>query len=187
MTPKNQAANEAAGTIKPTGVNEAIKDGLDPNQFQGRVICKKCGKDIEFTKGSELFLRCPRCHAKVERDLKEENQEVQKVIKYDLLRRSKRYLLQIGFVLTCIAIAYCAVGFFSEWFTSRDWWLALLALPFVAISFAFTRITRLKSATKRYRVFAWLALILNVIALAFIVVTAVPDINNRLHELYVGK
>jgi len=181
------AKKEQTGAIKPTGVNRAVKEGMDTDQFQGRVICKKCGKDIEFTKGSELFLKCPRCKNKIERDLATEDKEVKKVIKYDILRRSKKYLLQIGFVITCGAIAYNIVGFFSEWFTSGYWWLALLSLPFVALSFACTRITRLKSASKRHRVFAWLALGLNVLALAIIAVTAVPEINTKLSELYAGQ
>ena len=112
--------------------------------------------------------------------------EVQKVIKYDLLRVSKKYLLYIGFALTGLAITYCIVGFFSEWFTSRFWWLALLAIPFVVLSFLCIRITKLKSASKRYQVFAWLALSVNIVAIAIITVTAIPEINSKFHELYIN-
>jgi len=169
---------------KPTGVNKGIKEGMDPSEFQGRVICKKCGKDIEYTMGSTLHLKCPRCQAKIERDLKSENKEVDQIIKYDIIRRAKKYSLQFGFVLTCIAIAYNIVGFFTEWFSSGYWWLGLMSIPLVLLSFAFTRTTRLKSSSKKYRFFAWLALILNVVAVLLIVITSVPYINEKLVELY---
>jgi len=180
MSAKKQPTN------KPTGVNKGIKEGIDPSEFKGRVICKKCGKDIEFTKGSTLHLKCPRCQSKVERDLKAENKEAEKIIKYDILRRAKKYSLQFGFVLTCIAIAYNIVGYLTEWFGMgpTHWWLGLMSIPIVLLSFAFTRITRLKSASKKYRFFAWLALILNIVAVLVIVITSVPYLSEKLTEAY---
>ena len=178
MSAKKESSN------KPTGVNKGIQEGIDPSEFQSRVICKKCGKDIEFTMGSTLHLKCPRCGSKIERDLARENKEAEKIVKYDIMRRAKKYSLQFGFVLTCIAIAYNIVGFFTEWFKSGYWWLGFMSIPLVLLSFAFTRITRLKSASKKYRFFAWLALILNVVAVLVIIVTSVPYINEKLVELY---
>jgi len=178
------AKKQSTGAIKPTGINKGIKEGIDAEKFQGRVICKKCGKDIEFIMGSDLFVRCPRCKNKVERDLATENKEAKKIIKYDILRRSKKYLLQIGFVLTCIALAWNIAGFFSEWFASGYWWLALMSIPLVLLSLATTRVTRMKSASKKYRFFAWLALGLNIFALAVIAVTAIPYLNELLSAEY---
>ena len=171
-------------SLKPTGVNKGIKEGIDPKEFQGRVICKKCGKDIEFTLGSELFLRCPRCKGKIERDIKSEGKEAEKIIKFDLFRRSKKYLLQISFVLTSIAIAYNITGFFCGLFEPPLWWLALMSLPLVAVSYVCAAVARKKSAAKRYRIWAWVAVGLIGFAIAAIVVTVIPDINEKLMELY---
>jgi uncharacterized C2H2 Zn-finger protein len=168
----------------PTGVNQGLKQGLTPDDFKSRVICKKCGKDIEFTLGSELFVRCPRCNAKIERDLATENKEAKKIIKFDIFRRSKRYHLHIGFIFTLIALAYNTVGFFAGLFAGDMWWLALVSLPLVLLSYALVRVTRYKSASRKYRFFAWLALILNTVALAAVVITAVPYINEKLMDLY---
>jgi len=178
------AKKQTVGAVKATGVNKGIKHGVEAEQFEGRVICKKCGKDIEFTLGSELFLKCPRCRNKVERDLKSENKESKKIIKFDLLRRSKKYLLHFGVLLTALALTYNIFGFFSSLFANHGWWLALVSLPLVALSVACTRITRLKSASKKYRFFAWLAIGLNLAALAVICITALPELNARLLTLY---
>jgi len=177
-------AKKSVQPTKPTGVNKGIKEGIDPEEFQGRVICKKCGKDIEFTLGSELFLKCPRCKNKVERDLKTEQKEAKKIIKYDILRRSKKYILHFGFLLTIGAIAYNLVGFLTEWFSSGYWWLGLMSLPFVVLSSICTFITRKKSASKLYKMFAWVVWGLNLAALALIIVTSIPQLNEMLMEAY---
>ena len=169
---------------KPTGVNKGIKEGIDPEKFKGRVICKKCGKDIEFTLESELFRKCPRCGARVERDIEAETAEAKKIIKYDIMKRAKKFTLHFGIFLTAVALAWNITGFFTGLFAGNFWWLAMLSLPLIALSYALTRVTRLKSASKRYKFFAWLALVLNLIALAAVVVTAVPVINEKLIEWY---
>jgi len=168
----------------PSGVNKGIQQGMQPEDFRGRVICKKCGKDIEFTLESELFQKCPRCKNKVERCLDAEGQEAKKIIKFDLLRRSKKYLLHIAIFIVSLAIAYNITGFFAGLFAENLWWLGLLSLPLVAVSYIFARVGMKKSAAKRYKVLGWIAVGLNLVALALIVVTAVPYINERLMALY---
>lgn len=170
--------------IKASGVNKAMQEGVAPSEFTSRVICKKCGKDIEFTLGSELFLKCPRCQNRVERNLADENKGAKKIIKYDILRRSKKYLLQFGFVLTLLVLAYNTVGFFCGLFDDGKWWLALLSLPFVAIAYVFVRITYKKSASKKYRVFSFITFGLVALTAAVVVVTAVPLFSEKLMGLY---
>jgi len=151
----------------------AKKSDLTPEDFKGRVICKKCGKDIDFTLGSELFQKCPRCNGKIDRDIVAEDKQAKKIIKFDILRRAKKYTLEFGVFFALAAIAWNIIGFYGEWFEDGKWWLALLSLPFIAISYICTRITRLKSASKRYRILAWAALILICIALALSIATTV--------------
>ena len=152
-------------------------------KVQGRVICPKCGKDIEYTKAVELFQNCPRCGAPLGRDMNKETAEVKKVIKYDFIRRTKKYFLPLGLFITALCVAYNIVGFFTQLFV-RHWWLALITLPFVSVSILITNYSRLASTSKKWRIIAWLVVMLNVAAIALIIVTCIPDVNAKLGHLY---
>lgn len=167
---------------KKAGVNKGIEKGVDSDKFYDKVICKKCGKEIEFLLEGKFFQKCPRCNARVERNLKQEGKQAKRIIVLDILRRSKRAQLHFGFILTMISFAYSVTGFFTGIFTGNRWWLALLSLPFVVLAFFLMKGTRQKSASKKYKFYAWLALIINFVAFALIVVTAVPPLNTMLAE-----
>jgi hypothetical protein len=169
--------NSKTAAAKPTGINQGIQEGMSPEQFQGRVICKKCGKDIEFTLGSQLFQRCPRCNIRVERDIASEEKQARKIVKWDILRRSKKTMLTLGFILTLGAIAYNVIGHFTDIFDDGHWWFALFSLPAVVCGYLCINITRFRSASKLYKFYAWLAVGLCVLALLIIIATAVPAIS----------
>jgi|GEM_PF-1704571 len=175
---------------KKTGVNKGIEKGVAEEQFTDKVICKKCGKEIGFTLGSELFLKCPRCGARVERDIKAEEKKAKKIIKEDVLRRSKKAQLSVGFGLTLIALAYNIVGFFSGWFAdawvTNGWWFELFSVPLVLFSFFLIKDTKETSASAKYRFFARLALIINFVAMLVIAATTVPYLADKIHE-FLGK
>ena len=186
------AAKSKVMNKKATGVNKGLKEGMQPEQFEGRVICKKCGKDIEFTLQSELFQKCPRCGKVVERQAKDETKRAGRIIKWDILRRSKRAMLRIGAFLSVVAITYNLTGFFTGLFNKplgngTFWWLALLSLPLVVLAYFCMRTTYVKSASKKYKFFAWLSFSLVIIALALIVITAVPDFNKWAMEEWLKR
>ena len=178
MTPKSKKST------KPSGINEVIKKDAPVEEMKGRVICKKCGKDIEFKKTVRLHLKCPRCSSVLERNIDEEYKTSKRVITYDFFRRNKKYFLYLGFFLTAGALAYNIIGFFTQLFANHGFWLALLSIPLVLVSIGFTHFPRLKSQSKRHRFFAWTTLILNIVAVAAIIITSVPQINEYLLELY---
>lgn len=159
-------------------------ENVSPDDIKGRIICKKCGKDIEYTKGVELFKNCPRCHAPLERNLEKENKDVKKVINYDLTKRLKKYLLFPALFLAGLALAYSIVGFFTELFANHGWWLAFVSLPLIIVSMLLTKFPRLKTTSKKYKVFSWIAFVLNIIAFAAFIVTVIPDVNAKLLEWY---
>ena len=175
---------------KKTGVNKGIEKGVSTEQFKDEVVCKKCGKEVQFTLGSQLFLKCPRCNARVERDIKREEKQAKKIIKWDILRRSKKAQLSFGFMLTILAIGYNVLGFFLGWFgdawVTNGWWFGLLSIPFVIISYFCIKGTKKGSASAKYRFYARLALIVNFIALLIIVATCVPFVSDKVHE-FLGK
>jgi hypothetical protein len=167
---------------KKTGVNAGIEKGVDETAFDRKVICHKCSKEIEFVLGGKYHKRCPRCSGKLERCFKQEGAEAKKVIKLDILRRSKRTMLSIGFVLTAIALGYNIIGFFTGLFADGQWYFALCSLPLLILSYFCMQITKEKSASKKYRLYARIALIVNFVALAVLVVTAVPYLSDLLHD-----
>lgn len=175
----------AKESTKKTGVNKGIEKGVSTQQFKDMVICKKCGKEVEFTLGSQLFLKCPRCNARIERDLKKEEKKAKKIIKWDILRRSKKAQLSFGFTLTILALVYNTIGFFAGMFDEM-WWLGLFSVPFVILSYFLMKGTRKGSASVKYRFYAWLALIINLCVLLVIIATSVPLIADELHE-FIGK
>jgi hypothetical protein len=157
-----------------TGVNKGIAQGMDKEQFEGKVICKKCGKDIEYTLGSTLFLRCPRCNKRLERCLKDEDKKAKKLISLDIMSRSKRMWLAIGLALVLIGAGFNILNFFMALIPD---WYGLLALVLIIPGAFFIMVTRWKSASKRYKFYAWLA---GWIVLAAIAVTlvSIPYIAN---------
>ena len=161
-----------------------IKNDEQKQELKSRVICKNCGKDVEFTKTSQLHRTCPRCKAPLDRDIAKEQKQVKGIINFDFLRKAKRYFLFFAFALSCIAIGYNCILFFTQVFSDKGWWIALMSIPLVVLSIIFSSSIRLKSTSKKMRVFSWLVLILNIVAIAAIVVTSVPQINDKLTELY---
>jgi len=170
---------------KKTGINKGIEKGVSEQQFKDRVICKKCDKAIDFNLGSKLFIKCPRCDARVERDLKDEEKKAKKIIKWDILRRSKKAQLSFGFTLTVLALAYNIAGFFAGWFEPH-WWFGLFSIPFVVISYFCIKGTKKGSASAKYRFYAWLALIVNFVALLIIIATSAPYLSEKIHE-FLGR
>ncbi|MDR0462306.1 MAG: hypothetical protein LBG88_03170 [Christensenellaceae bacterium] len=165
-----------------------IKHDDVPEAIKGRIICKQCGKDFEYTKSVELHQQCPRCNAPLGRNLKDENKDVKRtqrrIIVYDFFRRYKKYFLFVAVFMTIGAIAWNVLGFFLQLFSQHGWWIALLSLPFVALSSVLSSTLSLKSTSKKIRIYSWLAIILNAIAIATIVVTCVPQLNEKLLEAY---
>jgi hypothetical protein len=164
---------------KKTGVNKGIEKGVSEEKFDSRVICKKCGKEIDFTLGSKLFLKCPRCNTRVERCIDNENKKAKKIISLDILSRSKRLYLAIGLVLVILGGGFNVLNFFFGWIPE---WYGLLTLPLIFIGAFFIMITRWKSASKKYKFYAWLA---GWIVLAAIAVTllSIPYIANWARDL----
>jgi len=164
---------------KKTGVNKGIEKGVAEEKFDSRVICKKCSKEIDFTLGSKLFIKCPRCNARVERCLKTENKQAKKIISLDILSRSKRLYLALGLALVLLGAGFVILNFFAELVSD---WYGLLALVLIIPGAFFIMVTRWKSASKRYRFFAWLA---GWIVLAAVAVTliSIPYIAHEAREL----
>jgi len=161
---------------KKTGVNKGIEKGVAEKEFEDRVICKKCGKGIDFTLGSKLFVKCPRCNARVERNLKHENKKANKIIKWDILRRSKKAQLIFGLFWVILGAGFVIANFFLD-FLGDLWYLGFLALLPIFLGSYFIMITRKNSASKKYKFYAWLAgwLVLAAIAVTAISVPAVAD------------
>ena len=170
---------------KKTGINKGIQKGVEAEKFYDKVICKKCHKEVEFLMGSELFLKCPRCAARVERDIKQEEKQVKKIISLDILRRSKRAQLALGFTLMAMAVGYAVIGFFTGLFDPH-WWLGLIAIPFLILSFFLIRGTKKGSASAKYRFYAWLALWVNLAALIIVVALSVPTSVQWINE-FLGR
>jgi DNA-directed RNA polymerase subunit RPC12/RpoP len=167
---------------KKTGVNQGIEKGVSEEKFNSKVICKKCGKEIEFTLGSQLFVKCPRCNARVERDLKAENKQAKKIIKWDVLLRSKKTQLSIGFFLTILALVLNMVAYLAEWFTPY-WWIRFATIPFVILGYFCIRGTKKNSASGKYKFYAWLALWVNLAVLLAIIILTVPFLYQFLDQI----
>jgi len=167
---------------KKTGVNKGIEKGVEKEQFKDEVVCKKCGKEIEFTLGSKLFVKCPRCNARVERDLKAENKKANKIIKWDILRRSKKAQLSVGFFLTLLGLALNVAAYAANLWTPY-WWIRFATVPFVVLGYFCIRGTKKNSASAKYKFYAWLALWVNLAALLLIVVLTVPFLYEYLDKI----
>jgi len=171
-----------------TGVNKGIEQGMSKEQFEGRVICKKCGKDIEYTLGSKLFLKCPRCGKRVERCLKDEEKKAKKIIKLDILLRSKRTHLIAGLIFVILGAGFTVLNFCLAVFAGTPiipnnlWGLGFLTLPFILFGAFLIGITRRKSASKKYKFFAILSGLLVLIAIA-ITTICIPDVANWVRGL----
>jgi len=162
---------------KKTGVNKGIQKGVTEEQFNDKVICKKCGKEIEFTLTSQLFVKCPRCNKRMERNLKEEHRRANKIIKWDILRRSKKAQLIFGLFWVILGAGFCVLNFFFDWIPANLWGLGFLALLPIILGAYFIMITRKQSASKKYKFYAWLAgwIVLAAIAVTLISIPAVAD------------
>jgi len=169
---------------KPTGINEGIKKGISVDEFAGRVICKKCGKDVEFKKTVKLHMDCPRCKTPLERNINQEYKQSKKIITYDFFRRNRKNFLYLSLFLTAIAITFNVVGFFTQLFYNYGWWWALVTIPLVITSISLTHFPRLKSESKKHRILTWLLCVLFVVAISAIVITAVPYLSERLVDIY---
>jgi len=172
---------QQAGEIKKTGVNKGMSRGVTPQQFDEKVFCNKCHKEVEVKLGSELFLKCPRCNDKLERNLQQEQKQIKKIIHLDILRRSKRAQLITGWFLLTLALVYNIVGFLVGWFNTH-WWLGFASIPFVILAFFMFRVARKKSASKVHKAFAWFATIDVIVVLAVIMFTTIPylqDLTNQ--------
>ena len=161
-----------------------IRDDEQKQAMKNRLICKKCGKDVEYTNTIEIHTNCPRCRAPLGRDLGKEHKQAKRVYMYDFLRRNKKYFLYISIFLTIFAIGYNVVGFFAQLFSKHGWYFALLSIPFVVFSSLATSALFLKTSSRKIRILSLIAIILNLIAIAAIVVTSVPELNEKLMELY---
>lgn len=162
---------------KKTGVNKGIQKGVTEAQFNDKVICKKCGKEIEFTLGSQLFVKCPRCNKRMERNLKEENRRANRIIKWDILRRSKKAQLIFGLFWVIAGAGFNILNFFFAWIPANLWGLGFLTLPLIMLGAYFIMITRKTSASKKYKFYAWLAgwIVLAALAVTLISIPAVAD------------
>jgi len=178
MTPKSTK------NTKPTGINKVIEKGAPEQEMQGRVICKNCGKDINFTKTVRLHLNCPRCNAALERNIDQEYKQAKRVINYDFYLRNKKYFLYLGLVLASMALAFNTIGFFTQLFVNGRFWIALLSLPFVLINIAIIHFPRLKSQSRKHKILAWLLLVLNILAILAIIATAIPQLNDAIYRWY---
>jgi len=167
---------------KKTGVNKGIEQGVSEEKFDSKVICKKCDKAIEFTLGSKLFVKCPRCNARVERDLKKENKQANKIIGLDILARSKRLWLIVGLICVILGAGFNVFNFFYPVIPTNLWGLGFLTLVLIIPGAFFIMVTRYKSASKMYKFYAWLA---GWIVLAAIAVTllSIPYIANWARDL----
>ena len=148
------------------------------------IICRKCGKDVEITKGVTVFTNCPRCGAPLGRDLMAENNEIKAVetkrIRYAFFKRIKKYFLPFSLALTCVALGYSIIGFFAGLFHKYGWFLGLAVLPLTVISAVITDYERIKSLPVYYRYMAYALIALNVLSLILIAVTSIPAVNNLL-------
>jgi len=168
---------------KKTGVNKGIEKGVAEEKFEDRVICKKCGKAVDFTIGSKLFIKCPRCNTRVERCLKAENKKANRIIKIDVLLRSKKTQLIFGLALVILGAGFNVLNFFFEWIPANLWALGFLTLPFIFLGAYSIMYTRKNSASKKYKFYAWLS---GWLALAAIVVTliSIPAVADWVRELF---
>ena len=166
-----------------TGVNKGIEKGVAEQEFQDKVICKKCDKAIEFTLGSKLFVKCPRCNTRVERNLKHENKKANKIIRWDILRRSKKAQLSFGLFLVILGAGFNVLNFFLGWLPANLWWLGFVSLPFILLGGLCIKGTRKNSASAKYRFYAWLAGWIVLGALILVIITTVPTIADWLKDL----
>jgi len=168
---------------KKTGVNAGIEQGMPEQMFERKIKCHSCNKEVEYTLGSKLFTKCPRCGKKMERCVGAEKKEARRLIKWDILRRSKRTVLSFGFFLTLMALTFNIVGLFVNLFSDGRWWLALCSLPLIILSYFCMRITKTQSASKKYKFYARLALIVNFVALGVMLITAIPPVTDWVNDL----
>ena len=161
-----------------------IRNDKEKEAIKGRVICKKCGKDVEFTKTSELHQLCPRCKTPLDRNLAKEGKELKRIIYYGFFRRYKKFFLFVAVVMTAAALAFNIIGFLTQWFSSREWWMSMLSIPFVLLSSLMSCTGSFRSTSKKFRVFSWIAVSLNIIAAIAIVITSVPQLNDMLYKAY---
>lgn len=166
---------------KKSGVNKGIEKGVAEEKFEDRVICKKCGKGVDFTIGSKLFLKCPRCNTRVERNLKSENKKANKIIRWDVFLRSKKTQLVFGLILVILGAGFNILNFFFEWIPANLWGLGFLTLPFIFLGAYSITYTRRNSASKKYKFYAWLS---GWIVLAAVIVTliSIPAIADWVRE-----
>ena len=101
-----------------------------------------------------------------------------RVIRFDFFLQHKKYFLYVAFALTVGALTWTVLGFLGHLFSGGRWWLALLALPLVIVSFLFTNFPRLASRSKRHRILQWFVLIANIIATLLIITVSVPQVND---------
>jgi uncharacterized C2H2 Zn-finger protein len=165
-----------------TGINKGIEKGVDEKEFASKVFCKKCDKEIEFTLGSKLFVKCPRCNARLERDLKDENKKANRIIKWDVLRRSKKAQLITGLVFVILGAGFNILNFFVDFMPSKLWALGLLTLIPVLLGGLLIANTKNTSASKKYKFYAWLAGWVVLAAVAVVIITTVPAIAGEIRH-----
>ena len=165
-----------------TGVNKGIQKGVREEKFDDKVICKKCGKEITFTLGSKLFIKCPRCAGRVERCLKEENKRANKIIKWDILRRSKKAQLIIGLFFVILGTGFNALNFFVQFWTGNLQYIGFATLPLILFGGFCIMWTRKTSASKKYKFYAWLAGWIVLAAIVVVVATSVPYLAENVRD-----
>ena len=150
-----------------------------------RIICKKCGKDVEFTKTVTVHLDCPRCKAPLGRDLKQEGKDVnrseRKEITYAFLRQYKKYFLFFALIATITAITLNCIFFFTQVLEKYGW---TISVPFVVFSLACSGTLGFKSSSRKIRVLSWIVILLNAAAIACIIMTSIPSFNDSVREWY---
>lgn len=149
---------------KKSQVNRGIKKGVDTELFKDHVICTKCGKDVEFTLESQLFVNCPRCGKKLERNLKKETAEGKQVIREDIKRRGKGAILSFASFLTFVGLIYLGVALFTG-LIADNWLFAMIPLPLFIISLI-TTIMLKKSVSLKVRLGCKIMFIINIVLIA---------------------
>ncbi|MCL2228591.1 MAG: hypothetical protein FWC00_02045 [Firmicutes bacterium] len=168
---------------KNKGRSVPIKNEAMKQELKSRVICKTCGKDIEFTKTVKMHSDCPRCNTPLDRDFKAEQKSARHIINYDFLKTLRRYYVFIALVLVSVAIAFNVSLFFSLVIQVEGWWIALCSLPLVAISVWLScKSIRFKSKTKMLRICSWCVFVLNIVAIILIIITSIPQVNYALYN-----
>jgi len=161
---------------KVTQVNKGIKKDVATELFKEIVVCNKCDKEVEFTLESQLFLNCPRCGKKLQRNLKKEVKEGKQIIKEDIKRRGKGEILAFTTFLTVVGLTYLIVALFTG-LIAKTWLFSLIPLPLFFIALISNIVTS-KSISVKIRFFSKIMLIVNAVMIAVAILAIFPEVRD---------